>query len=58
MELTLASLTLGLGIAGAALYALWTVFGPRRDAPFDAGAVSQGWLIEHQSTAQGDRGDR
>ena len=58
MELTLAALTLGLGVAGAAVYVLWTVFGPRRDAPFDAGAVSQSWLVEHQSTAQGDRGDR
>jgi hypothetical protein len=58
MELTLAALTLGLGIAGAALYVLWTLFGPRRDAPFDAGAVSQSWLIEHQTTAQGGRGDR
>jgi hypothetical protein len=57
MELTLAALILGLGIAGAAVYVLWTVFGPRRNAPFEAGAVSQSWLIEHQSTAQGDRRD-
>ena len=54
MDMTYGAWILGAGITIAVVYALRIFFGPRASTEFDAGSVSQSWLIEHRA-GNGDR---
>ncbi len=55
MELTFAAWIVAAGVVGAAGYLMWSRFGPRPSAEFEAGAVSQSWLTDHRTGKSGDR---
>ncbi len=50
--MTIGVWALGAGVVGAATYLLWMIVGGRREDVFDAGAVSQSWLIEHKASSE------
>jgi hypothetical protein len=54
MEMTYAMWLLAAGVVGVAAYALRSVIAARSSSEFEAGAVSQSWLIQHR----GGPGDR
>jgi hypothetical protein len=54
MVMTYGTWMLAAAIAIAVVYALRSFFRPRVSTEFEAGSVSQSWLIEHRAT-NGDR---